>query len=215
MRALNFFNRRSYFCSAIVSEPAQGEQQTTRRGLFCLVNVGCRAPPLVARLEGEAVLSALATRAASIMGEAVYRDSSSLRALSSLPGGCREEIAAMRGGGQQMPAAWSGCYNNRLPEFCHTGRLCHAILLVIAEQCEDVFGLHSSPDQIALDFVAIGLAQVIQLRRAFNAFCNNADLEVPSQCDDGFHDGSAIRLHQHVTNKDWSILMRLNGSLRR
>jgi hypothetical protein len=40
---------------------------------------------LVARLEGEAALSALATRAASIMGETVYRDSSSLRALSSLP----------------------------------------------------------------------------------------------------------------------------------
>jgi hypothetical protein len=42
---------------------------------------------LVARLEGEAVPSALATRVASIgiMGEAVYRDSSSLRALSSWP----------------------------------------------------------------------------------------------------------------------------------
>ena len=48
---------------------------------------GRRAPHLVARLEGEAVLSALATRLASIeiMGEAVYRDSSGLRALSSLP----------------------------------------------------------------------------------------------------------------------------------
>jgi 4-methoxybenzoate monooxygenase (O-demethylating) len=47
---------------------------------------GCRAPHLVARLEGEAVLSALATRVASIkiMGEAVYRDRG-LRALSSLP----------------------------------------------------------------------------------------------------------------------------------
>ena len=47
---------------------------------------GYRAPHLVARLEGEAVLSALATRVASIkiMGEAVYRDRG-LRALSSLP----------------------------------------------------------------------------------------------------------------------------------
>ncbi|MGL6062901.1 MAG: cytochrome P450, partial [Bradyrhizobium sp.] len=42
---------------------------------------------MVARLEGEAVLSALANRVASIeiTGEAVYRDSSGLRALSSLP----------------------------------------------------------------------------------------------------------------------------------
>ena len=42
---------------------------------------------MVARLEGEAVLSALANSVASIeiVGEAVYRDSSGLRALSSLP----------------------------------------------------------------------------------------------------------------------------------
>jgi 4-methoxybenzoate monooxygenase (O-demethylating) len=42
---------------------------------------------MVARLEGEAVLAALATRVASIeiVGDAVYRDSSGLRALSSLP----------------------------------------------------------------------------------------------------------------------------------
>ena len=42
---------------------------------------------MVARLEGEAVLSALANRVASIeiTGEAVYRDSTGLRALSSLP----------------------------------------------------------------------------------------------------------------------------------
>ena len=42
---------------------------------------------MVARLEGEAVLAALAARVASIeiAGEPVYRDSSGLRALSSLP----------------------------------------------------------------------------------------------------------------------------------
>jgi cytochrome P450 len=42
---------------------------------------------MVARLEGEAVLSALTNSVASIeiTGEAVYRDSSGLRALSSLP----------------------------------------------------------------------------------------------------------------------------------
>lgn len=42
---------------------------------------------MVARLEGEAVISALANRVSSIeiAGEAVYRDSSGLRALSSLP----------------------------------------------------------------------------------------------------------------------------------
>ncbi|UFW88459.1 cytochrome P450 [Bradyrhizobium barranii] len=42
---------------------------------------------MVARLEGEAVLAALAARVASIemTGEPVYRDSSGLRALSSLP----------------------------------------------------------------------------------------------------------------------------------
>jgi 4-methoxybenzoate monooxygenase (O-demethylating) len=42
---------------------------------------------MVARLEGEAVLSALANRVASIeiVGEPVYRDSTGLRALSSLP----------------------------------------------------------------------------------------------------------------------------------
>jgi len=42
---------------------------------------------MVARLEGEAVLSALAKRVASIeiVGEAIYRDSTGLRALSSLP----------------------------------------------------------------------------------------------------------------------------------
>ena len=42
---------------------------------------------MVARLEGEAVLAALAARVASIeiTGEQVYRDSSGLRALSALP----------------------------------------------------------------------------------------------------------------------------------
>jgi len=72
---------------------------------------------------------------------------------------------------------------------------------MIAEQREHVFGLHSSPDQISLNFVAIGLTQVIQLPCAFDAFRNNADPKIPSQGNHGFHDGSAIRLHQHVANK--------------
>jgi cytochrome P450 len=46
-----------------------------------------RVGQMVARLEGEAVLAALTTRVASIeiVRDAAYRDSSGLRALSSLP----------------------------------------------------------------------------------------------------------------------------------
>jgi len=47
MRAMDFFNRRSYCCSATVSEPAFGEQRTTRGSPFCLVNMAVGLPQFV------------------------------------------------------------------------------------------------------------------------------------------------------------------------
>src|SRR6266849_4148670 len=91
--------------------------------------------------------------------------------------------------------------NNHSSEFRNKSRLRSAILLVLFKQSEHLIGFHGSPDQISLDFVAIGPAQVVELLRAFDAFCDDADPEILSQCNDGFHDCSAIRLHQHVTNK--------------
>jgi len=39
MHAMDFFNRRSYWCNATVTEPTFSEQRTTRGSLICLVNM--------------------------------------------------------------------------------------------------------------------------------------------------------------------------------
>jgi hypothetical protein len=71
----------------------------------------------------------------------------------------------------------------------------------LVQQGEYLVGQNWPSDEISLDFTAIGLAQVVKLLLRFHTFCDNADPQILSQSNDGFHDGCAIRLGQHVADK--------------
>ncbi|MCP1924909.1 hypothetical protein J2R89_000225 [Bradyrhizobium elkanii] len=61
--------------------------------------------------------------------------------------------------------------------------------------------LTSAADQIALDLVAAGLAQIFELIRGLDAFGHHADPQLLREADHRFDDRGAIRLGQHVPDE--------------
>src|SRR5437764_12163471 len=69
--------------------------------------------------------------------------------------------------------------SSRLPfsaGFCISSCPGNVVFVMPTKKRKDMPGLHWEANEIALDFVAIGLAQEIELLGAFDAFCDDADL---------------------------------------
>jgi len=61
-------------------------------------------------------------------------------------------------------------------EFCISFSPGNVVFVMPTKKRKDMPGLHWAANEIALDFVAIGLAQEIELLCAFDALCDDADL---------------------------------------
>src|SRR5258707_3573220 len=61
-------------------------------------------------------------------------------------------------------------------EFCISSCPGSVVFVMPTKKRKDMPGLHWAANEIALDFVAIGLAQEIELLGAFDALCDDADL---------------------------------------